>query len=162
MMVLQLLFTDKLGSPFINPLNPKIKIKILICCPYSFPTEVVGRSWQNIKQIGLFALSDRVASGFYLGFIFWGRGPDWPKATSFLGRSRDKHPREFFEMNMHWDAIWCILRHNFEKCYTVCNDLVLSEWFFQYSYLYTVVITIFFWGKLRIFGGKLLPLKYPG
>ena len=28
-----------------NPLNPKIKIWILICCPYSFPTEVVGRSW---------------------------------------------------------------------------------------------------------------------
>ena len=25
MMVLQLLFTDKLGSPFINPLNSKIK-----------------------------------------------------------------------------------------------------------------------------------------
>ena len=30
---------------FFNPLNPKIKIWILICCPYSFPTEVVGRSW---------------------------------------------------------------------------------------------------------------------
>ena len=29
----------------INPLNPKIQIWILICCPYSFPTEVVGRSW---------------------------------------------------------------------------------------------------------------------
>ena len=29
----------------LNPLNPKIKIWILICCPYSFPTEVVGRSW---------------------------------------------------------------------------------------------------------------------
>ena len=28
-----------------NPLNPKIKIWILICCFYSFPTEVVGRSW---------------------------------------------------------------------------------------------------------------------
>ena len=27
------------------PLNPKIKIWILICCPHSFPTEVVGRSW---------------------------------------------------------------------------------------------------------------------
>ena len=26
----------------VNPLNPKIKIWILICCPYSFPTEVVG------------------------------------------------------------------------------------------------------------------------
>ena len=29
----------------INPLNPKVKIWILICYPYSFPTEVVGRSW---------------------------------------------------------------------------------------------------------------------
>ena len=28
-----------------NPSNPKIKIWILICCPHSFPTEVVGRSW---------------------------------------------------------------------------------------------------------------------
>ena len=27
-----------------NPLNPKIKIEILICCPYSFPIEAVGRS----------------------------------------------------------------------------------------------------------------------
>ena len=32
-------------SCFINPWNPKIKIWILICCPHSFPTEVVGRSW---------------------------------------------------------------------------------------------------------------------
>ena len=29
----------------INPLNSKIKIWILSCCPSSFPTEVVGRSW---------------------------------------------------------------------------------------------------------------------
>ena len=28
-----------------NPLNPKIKIKILLCRPYSFTIEVVGRSW---------------------------------------------------------------------------------------------------------------------
>ena len=28
-----------------NPLNPKIKIWILIFNPYSFPTEVMGRSW---------------------------------------------------------------------------------------------------------------------
>ena len=34
-------------------LNPRIKIEILICCPYSFPIEAVGRSWQNIKQIHL-------------------------------------------------------------------------------------------------------------
>ena len=37
----------------LNPLNPRIKIWILICCFYSFPTEVVGRSWKNIKQIHL-------------------------------------------------------------------------------------------------------------
>ena len=55
-------------------------------------------------------------------------------------------PRNFFEMNMHWDAIWCILRHNFEKCYSVCTNLVASWWFFRYSYLYTVMITIFFLG----------------
>ena len=28
----------------LNPSNPKIKIWILICCPYSFPTKVVERS----------------------------------------------------------------------------------------------------------------------
>ena len=28
----------------LNPLNPKIKIKILLCCPYLFTIEVVGRS----------------------------------------------------------------------------------------------------------------------
>ena len=27
-----------------NPLNPSIKIEILICCTYSFSIEVVGRS----------------------------------------------------------------------------------------------------------------------
>ena len=26
-----------------NPLNPKIKIGVLSCCPYSFPTELVRR-----------------------------------------------------------------------------------------------------------------------
>ena len=56
-------------------------------------------------------------SGFYLGFIIWGRGPEWPKATSFLGGSGGMLLRKFFEMNMRWDTIWCILRPNFEKCY---------------------------------------------
>ena len=28
----------------VNPLNPKIKIKILLCRSYSFTIEVVGRS----------------------------------------------------------------------------------------------------------------------
>ena len=29
----------------INPSNPKIKILVLICCPNSFPVELVVRSW---------------------------------------------------------------------------------------------------------------------
>ena len=50
---------------------------------------------------------------------------------------------------------WCILRHNSEKCYSVCNGLVASGWFFQYSYLqYTVMITNFLEGKLDILGGE--------
>ena len=55
-------------------------------------------------------------SGFYLGFIVWGRSPEWPMASSFLGGSGGMLPRKFFEMKMRWDAIWCILRLNFEKC----------------------------------------------
>ena len=31
-------------TPFINPLNPRIKIWIIICCLCPFPKEVVGRS----------------------------------------------------------------------------------------------------------------------
>ena len=33
--------------------------------------------------------------------------------------------------------------------------------FFRYSYLYTVIVTIFWVQKLGILGGKLLHLKYP-
>ena len=33
------------SDPLFNPLNPKVKIWILICRPYSFHTEVVGRNW---------------------------------------------------------------------------------------------------------------------
>ena len=58
---------------------------------------------------------------------------------------------------MRWDAIGCILKHNFEKCYSACTDLVASGWFFRYSYSYTVMIkNIFFGGgggDLGIFGG---------
>ena len=32
----------------------------------------------------------------YLGFIVWERGPEWPKATSFLGWSGGIPPQKFF------------------------------------------------------------------
>ena len=37
--------------------------------------------------------------------------------------------------------------------YFTCTDLVASGWFFQYSYLYTVMITIYLGGRLA-FGGR--------
>ena len=56
----------------------------------------------------------------------------------------------FFEMNMRWDEIWCILRHNLVisvslegNTYFMCTDLVASGWFFRHSHLYTVKITIY-------------------
>ena len=66
---------------------------------------------------------------------------------------RGHAPRKVFEMYVPWDAIWCILKHNFEKCYRACTDLVASGWFFRYSYLYTGMITIFLGWKLGIWGG---------
>ena len=50
----------------------------------------------------------------------------WPSATSFLGGSGGMPPRKCFEMNMRCNASWWILRHNFEKCYSACTDLVSS------------------------------------
>ena len=40
------LFTNKYcirAFRSVNPLKPNIKIQILICCPYKFPIQVVGR-----------------------------------------------------------------------------------------------------------------------
>ena len=42
-------WTVPVDPPF-NPLNPNIKIEILIYCPYTFSTEVVGRICWNINQ----------------------------------------------------------------------------------------------------------------
>ena len=81
-------------------------------------------------------------AGFYLGFIVLG-SPEWPKATSFLGGSGGMHPRKFFEMN----AIWCILRPNFQKCYSGI---------FSRDHLLTMLhlAPIFFVGKLGILRGE--------
>ena len=65
-------------------------------------------------------------TGFYLGFIVWGRSRKWLKVTNFLGGPGACPPQNFFEMNMRWDAICCILRHNCEKCYCVCIDLIAN------------------------------------
>ena len=48
----------------------------------------------------LFLLGEDHLAGFCLGFIVWGRSPEWPKATSFLWGSGGMLPRKCFEMNM--------------------------------------------------------------
>ena len=47
------------------------------------------------------------------------RSPECPKVTSFLGglEGTPLPPRNFSNENVR-DAIWCILRHNFENCYS--------------------------------------------
>ena len=50
-------------------------------------------------------------------------------------------PRKFFETQF------------LEMLQCMCTDLVASGWFFWYSYLYTVLITIYLRGKLGIWGG---------
>ena len=50
-----------------------------------------------------------------------------------------------------------------DREYFMCSDLVASGLFLLYSYLYTVMMTIFGGGgeKAGHFVGKLLLLKYP-
>ena len=43
-----ILLTGNLNG-LVNPLNPNIKIQILICYPYTFSIEVVGRIWWSIN-----------------------------------------------------------------------------------------------------------------
>ena len=124
-------------------------------------------------------------SRFYLRFIVWRRRAEYPKAMSFLVGSGGVPPRKFFKINMRWDTICCILWDNFKKCYSgilflnntpcslsysVLRQGILTSCaltssrlddFFQHSYLYPVMITIFLGEAGYFFGGrKLLPLKY--
>ena len=98
------------------------------------------------------------SAGFYLGFIVRGRSTEWPKATQLPRGVREHAPPDIF-----WNeyALRCNLVHFETQFWEMCTDLVASGWFFRYSYLYSVMITIFLWGKLGILGGKLLPLKFP-
>ena len=79
-----------------------------------------------------------VTQGFYLWFIMWGRSPEWLKATSFQGGGGGPEacpPGNFLKwicVDMQSGAFW----DNFEKCSSVCTDLVASGWFFRCSYLY--------------------------
>ena len=56
------------------------------------------------------ARRDRVLSRIYrLGAKFRkAKGHELPRGI----------PQKLFVMNMRWDAIWCTLIHNFEKCYS--------------------------------------------
>ena len=102
-----------------------------------------------------------VLTGFYLGFIIQGRSPEWLKVTSFQGGSRGM-PSANFLWNEY--ALRCNLVH-FETILRIvtvcaCTDFVASGWFFRYSYLYTVMITIFFFlggGSWAFWGGSFYP-----
>ena len=49
----------------------------------------VGNHWFRVGgrliRLKKYAISKIPGSGFNLGFIVWGRSPEWPNATSFSG-----------------------------------------------------------------------------
>ena len=51
-----------------------------------------------------------VCTGFYLGFIVWGRSPEWPKATNFLGGSGGMSHLEIFS-DEYTQSLRCNLVH---------------------------------------------------
>ena len=100
-----------------------------------------GRAARVLSRIYSFGGKSRVTKGHELPRGVRGHAP----------------PGNFCEMNMRWNAIWCILRHNFGKCYSVCTDLVASGCLFRYSYLYTVMII--FLGGESFYPSNTLPNK---
>ena len=106
--------------------------------------------WQRSRTKNISNPSKVLSRIYRLGETSWvSKGEKLLRGVSWI----------FFGMKMRWDAIWCILRHNFEKCYSVCTDLVTSGWFFRYNYSYTVIITIFLGGRSWAFwgGGSFYP-----
>ena len=68
-----------------------------------------------------------IRSGFYLGFIVWGRSAKWAKATSFLGGSGGMSPRNVLKWicaEMQSAAFWdTILKSNTVSALTLrLND----------------------------------------
>ena len=99
------------------------------------------KQWQQYRI-------DKYHSGFYLGFIVWGRSPEWPKTTCFLGGVRGMPSGNFLKwICSEMQSLWCILRHNFEKFYCLRNDLVGYRWFSRYNYSYTVMKALFLGGE---------------
>ena len=113
----------------------------------------------NLKTVHLnLQFSPRLIPGFYLGFIVWGRSPEWPKTTSFPGGPGVCPPGNFFEMTAP-------LRYNLVHFETqFWEKLQCVHWprrvwmIFRYSYLYTVMITILFGGEAgHLVGGGEAP-----
>ena len=71
-----------------------------------------GSRWRHLST----STSDRVLSMIYR----WGEKFRVAERQEFpLGAGGGEHsPQKCFETNLRWNAIWCILRHNFEKCHS--------------------------------------------
>ena len=123
------------------------KRRYLNICSFASPSLKIFRSHINLSCLDIWNISVIInlttcrmfnyfpQPGFYLGLIVWGRIPRGQ-------RQDDKTTSPGYAPGKFWneDALRCnlaILRHNFEKCYCVCTDLIASGWFFPYSYLYT-------------------------
>ena len=93
---------------------------------------------------------NRVLSRIYrLGEKSWvGKGHELPRGVR-------GHATLVFFWNEY--ALRCNLVHFETQFWEMCTDLVASGWFFRYSYLYTVMITIFLGGSWAFCGGSFYP-----
>ena len=91
-------------------------------------------------------------AGFYLGFISWGRRPEWPKATSLLEGSAPP-PRDFLKWictEMQSGAFWDTILRNVTVCALTSSRL--DDFFDILTYI--LYWWQYFWGGSWAFWGR--------
>ena len=120
----------------INLLNPKIKIWILICCPYSLPIEVVGRNWEKNQAnsscvIIMSVISMTTPFALILQWEIW--------CWSLLGLKglengiqcfgSSKQRSSAFWLFKHWNSVFCLSNKLWVLFFFNMGSFIL--WLFQ-------------------------------
>ena len=102
-----------------------------------------------------------IQPGFYLGFIVWGRSPEWPKATSFLGWSGGIPPGNVLKWICAETQFWEILQWYFNLFFSIVITFKIHVPCHIVSLDTSVLFVGGGGGAGHFFVGKRLPLKHP-
>ena len=107
----------------INPLNPKIKNWILICCPYSFPTELEERSMIKYQANSSCMIMSVIlmTTPFYKALILQGEIWCW-SLLGLKGLSSCSHP--FRGLNKSYTICLYCRSLSFTVTLSTCNKNV--------------------------------------